>query len=569
MLLRIFSLLGSMLAAASAYGQAHQAPPGERNDIRIVIDTSGSMKQTDPHNLRVPALKLLVNLLPQGQTAGVWLFDTQAEPLVPLGIVAADWKQQALASATRIHSKGDYTHIEAALEAAGQGWNTPPSAGEHRHLILLTDGRVDVSKNPQDSESSRERILKNLLPRLQIAGAQVHTIALSNKSDQELMQRIALATGGWSEVAENAEALQRAFVRMFNKAAPPDTVPLKDNRFEIDAGIREFTVLVTLRPGAPATRLVDPMGTEMTGKAVPDTARWVHEAGFDLITVQAPVPGQWKLVADADPANQVMVVTDLQMVVPSVPNVLTQESGLEIHASFSERGLAIKREDFLGLISVDVQLTGPSDSKGYSMTRDPVAAERFVWRASSPLPGEYALSVVANGQTFTRQARQSFRVIASPLKVETRRDGELAVITVTPDALAIKPESVNLKATFTDQAQQSRPVEIHPAESGWKLELPVPKAGEQGVVNFTAEARGADGKPVPIALKPVMLNGEAPRPAEPEAPPATVEPPAWPVVAGLAGAINLVSGLAGYLIYRYLRRRNEAAISALIQKLPL
>ncbi|RLA17269.1 MAG: hypothetical protein DRQ56_09430, partial [Gammaproteobacteria bacterium] len=33
-------------------------------DVRVLIDVSGSMKQNDPRNLRIPALKLLVNLLP-------------------------------------------------------------------------------------------------------------------------------------------------------------------------------------------------------------------------------------------------------------------------------------------------------------------------------------------------------------------------------------------------------------------------------------------------------------------------------------------------------------------------
>ena len=41
-----------LLIVALARGQALAAEP--RYDFRIVIDVSGSMKQTDPQNLRVP-----------------------------------------------------------------------------------------------------------------------------------------------------------------------------------------------------------------------------------------------------------------------------------------------------------------------------------------------------------------------------------------------------------------------------------------------------------------------------------------------------------------------------------
>lgn len=546
--------------------------PEEHNDIRIVIDTSGSMKQTDPKNLRIPALKLLINLLPEGQDAGIWLFDSTAENLIPLGPINAAWKKQALASMGKINSKGAYTHIESALETAGKDWDTPLLAGQQRNLILLTDGKVDVSKKPEDSAASRERILKTLLPRLQLAGARVHTIALSAQSDQELMHQIALATGGWSEVATDAEQLQRTFIRIFNKTAPPDTVPLTDNHFEVDASIQEFTVLVTLKPGASATRLVDPKGVEINQATVPDSARWVHEDGFDLITVQTPTPGGWKLVADIDPANQVMVVTDLQMDVAPVPDVLTQADALEAFASFSERGTTIKRDDFLDLLTLDAQLTGPSESKGLTLARDTLQAERFTLSAQDALtPGEYTLTITANGQTFLREAKQTFRVMAGPMKVETRQEGDAVTIKLTPDATVIKPDSVVVKATLTEQIQPSRSLEAHHADGHWVLELPAPKAGERWIVNLDVEASDVDGKTMSVPIKPIVLTGTEPPQPKAAAPhpvqARAISLPDWPLTAALALGVNLVIGGLGYLAYRLIRRRGEVAMAALLAKL--
>ena len=38
-------------------------------DVRLLIDISGSMKQSDPENLRKPALEMMVELLPEGSRA--------------------------------------------------------------------------------------------------------------------------------------------------------------------------------------------------------------------------------------------------------------------------------------------------------------------------------------------------------------------------------------------------------------------------------------------------------------------------------------------------------------------
>jgi len=56
-------------------------------DVRVLIDISGSMKKNDPNNLRRPALRLLVGLLPEDSRAGVWTFGQYVNMQVPLGKV--------------------------------------------------------------------------------------------------------------------------------------------------------------------------------------------------------------------------------------------------------------------------------------------------------------------------------------------------------------------------------------------------------------------------------------------------------------------------------------------------
>jgi len=111
-------------------------------------------------------------------------------------------------------------------------------------MVLLTDGMVDISKDPALNTASRARVLEQSLPRLKELGVKVHTIALSARADHELMRTLSQETGGWYEQVEDVAQLQRVFLRIFEKVGRPDALPLKDNRFIVDKSIEEATLLV-------------------------------------------------------------------------------------------------------------------------------------------------------------------------------------------------------------------------------------------------------------------------------------------------------------------------------------
>ncbi len=62
-------------------------------DVRILIDVSGRMQANDPENLRVPAVRLVAEVMPRGATSGIWTFSERVEPLIPAAIVDDEWKK--------------------------------------------------------------------------------------------------------------------------------------------------------------------------------------------------------------------------------------------------------------------------------------------------------------------------------------------------------------------------------------------------------------------------------------------------------------------------------------------
>ncbi|QIK39262.1 hypothetical protein GWK36_13560 [Caldichromatium japonicum] len=434
------------------------------------------MRQTDPRNLRAPAVQLFNELIPAGAIAGVWLFAEQTEVLAPPGAVDDEWRKRLRGRLNRIHSRGLFTDIEGAIRTATADWSQKPAEGE-RHLILLTDGLTDVSKNPEDSAASRQRILTEQIERLKGMSAKVHAIGLSDQIDEQLMRLLAVQTGGWMEKAETADALQRLFLRVLEQSAPPTTVPIKGNRFEIDNQVRELTVLA-FRPEGGQSQLTTPDGERIRADQLLPGVRWRAEAGYDLITIANPKPGQWRIRGVEDPDNRVVIITDLDIETGPLPSAIAQGEGPRAETWLTDHKQPIQRLDLLQVVQAKVQLSPdpaqqqPGATPGQSSTPDTTAAAtpaapppaseqplpldaasaRFAadLRTAGLAPGVYRLDFVIDGGTFQRQISRHLKIRGAPLQASY--ESQLPTDTQPQAAILVKlsadPDAVEPASLF-------------------------------------------------------------------------------------------------------------------------
>ena len=426
--------MACLLALLATAGTVFAAPP----EVRILVDVSGSMRRNDPQNLRIPALRLVNELLPDGASAGIWLFAEKPEILAPPGKVDQKWKTRTGARLERVHSRGLFTDIEQAIAAAIAGWDAATEASD-RHLVLLTDGLVDVSREADKSAASRERIVSTQLERLKALHVKVHAIALSDEVDAELMRLLTSQTDGWLESAKDADTLQRVFLHMMEQAAAPTTVPLEGNRFEIDDQVSEFTLLA-FRGAEGATTLVSPDGVTISATQQPAGAIWRTEAGYDLVTLTKPQPGQWQLQGVEDPDNRVVVVTDLGIALTPLPSALRHGEILRIEAWLTDHQEPVTHSDLLRLLTAKAMLTPIAETiqpqeEGAGQTPLQEAGEnrqplelaleldpesgRYRGGLETPslAPGVYQLQVTLDGGTFKRQAAKRIKLVGSPVTI--------------------------------------------------------------------------------------------------------------------------------------------------------
>ena len=554
----------------------------QKQDIRILIDVSGSMKKTDPSNLRVPAMKLLNGLIPEGSQAGIWTFGRYVNMTVKWGKVDAVWRKVADLGAEEIHSNALFTNIEGALERATRGWDKPdPST--RRNLILLTDGRVDISKHAEKNAKSRQAILDNSLTRLKNAGAGIQTVALSDDADEVLLRRLALETGGSFEVANTAGDLQKIFFKMFERAIQPDTVSIKDNQFKVDSSIKEMTLLVFRKPGGKSTRLFAPDGGRYSARKKGES-KWRSDEGYDLITIKNPASGVWSIDAEIDPDNRLMVVTDLSLELSEqAVNVLPGQE-INVAGALYNKDTQISKNSFLRFVEFAIKHT---DSNGVVTenklrhSKDRKRKGLYLFDFDEGLEeGFHSIVVTADSRTFSRSKRIDLNV-QWPVEVliKPTEDAGNYEFSIRAREEYIVPGSLKAKVDIETPDGRRYPLNLNfqdvswvaPVETGldgiYKAHVEIEAVDQTGVsTRFDLGAFSMVGVYKAPIVESVTADGDALTPqgeavgdsqsaADSEAKPETDGNPDWIMTAIIIGVSNLVMVLIAGGVFLAFRRK--------------
>ncbi len=513
----------------------------EYHDIGVLIDVSGSMKKTDPKNLRIPALKLLVRLLPANTRAAIWNFGTDVQLLVKPAKVDDKWKKQALLASKKIHSRDLFTHIGKALLVSQQGLSSQKENIVSQNIILLTDGMVDISKDDNKNIMERDRILKQLLPQITQQKIQIHTIALSDMADFEFLKKLSTTSDGSFESAENADKLERMFLHLFEKATQPDTVPLINNNFKIDDSIYEMTLLVFKDKNAPnkVTEVVAPNGETFTRATAPKrTVKWHSEDNYDLITIHSPQAGDWKINAPIDPDNRVLVVTNLKIKTNYLPNNVFLGEQIELKMFLADEKGIITDDEFLELTSLKIRQQPVADPDNPDDTGQENPPAGRVWYlhdnglrgdktahdgifhftfGKQLQPGINAYELSATSATFSRALKKTFVVHDIPLLIAELQVDEqknmASRITVTPNLEYINPKKIKISAQLIkaeDDSEQSERISLkndHPDTSiEWYFDTEGLDPDADYSIVFHMQSHTRRGRPVNYTSKRIRLN---------------------------------------------------------------
>ncbi|MGQ4877466.1 vWA domain-containing protein [Billgrantia sp. LNSP4103-1] len=439
------------------------APVEEHPEIRVIIDVSGSMRRNDPDQLAAEALDLLVALVPSGARAGVWTFGERAANPLPPSPVNPEWRGRARALAPLLVDYQQYTDIESAILEAAAG---EPGEGQ-RHLVLLTDGMIDLpdwrGRKPAVDQASRAALLDDHGPRLVEDGVVVHAIAFSQEADLELIERLAQMTGGLSAAVVDPGALLGAFTDIVDRIFPSDRVPVTDQRFLIEPGLRGFTALL-FRGEEPVT-LVAPDGTRYSADSPPEGAEWRSESRYDLVHVPNPQPGQWRLEGAPSQDSRITVESPLSLQMTELPATLYLGFEMPVEAWLARDGEVVAADELPAHLRLNAELHDAAGSV-QSAVGLRQQEERFVGMLPAPaLTGTAQFVVRAEGQGFRRQRVQPVNTLPA---VSARHDETNQRVLLEAEHPALDRDNTRLYGQLQGVHLAAEPV----AERRWSIPLP-------------------------------------------------------------------------------------------------
>lgn len=472
----------------------------ENSDVRLIVDVSGSMKHNDPNQLSASGLELMVTLLPSGVRSGLWTFGSEVANPLPASLVDNQWRRRALAQKPALTDYQQYTDIEQAIEETAMA---SPASGT-RHLILLTDGVIDVpagggNKQARDA-ASRQRLLTKVTPRLAERGVIIHTIAFSSQVDLSLLESMARNTGGLTAVAETPEALLRAFLDVLANIFPANQVPLDDQRFRIDERIDAFSALLFHGPDAPPLTLISPEGKRYTAKNHPGTIHWQTQDRFDVINVPEPATGEWRIEGELGEESRINIESSLVLRTGELPTTLYLGFETPLAAWLDERGERYEPESPQALKLRAV--LRDADGTIQQTVRLQLDGERYRGELAAPRnTGNAWLSISAETAQFIRQYHQPVNIL-SPISGEV--DEGKRQVRLTAEHPRLDSGNTRIEAYLQGETLSVEPTD----ERHWRIELPVIDSDVSLPLHLTAIIT-LDGERRELELPALRLNADA------------------------------------------------------------
>jgi uncharacterized protein YegL len=264
------------------------ANSSEKLTVILVLDNSGSMKNSDPDNLRFTGVQIILRLLDPGDKFGLVLFSTQAHILTGgLDIAGKTSLEEMSFFKELISSKADgYTDINAALQKTAGLISTTTQENEKVVIVLLTDGKPEI-QNPYP-EYERETL--ELASTLDVP---VMAIALTQSSQTSFLSELVQVTNGTLVYANDSSDLIGAFMQVLGEIKDRTVVGGKRSTtpadLEIDPSLAPYIDSATFIVAKSETLSVQMLNSDGSEVGI-ESLKFPR---FTYVTLENPVGGMY------------------------------------------------------------------------------------------------------------------------------------------------------------------------------------------------------------------------------------------------------------------------------------
>lgn len=302
-------LFPSMLMAATSDAQL---------DAVLVIDASGSMKETDPNKLGLEGVKLFVDML--GLTdnqVGVVTYGSDVSQTYPMSLVKNQSDKENIKNfVDGITRDLEYTDITSGLKEAVKMLNQRNASGNSPLIVVFTDGNNAIGGVANRTPADIDKDLAAIISQAQSEGYPIYTIGLNDngKLNEAYLEKISVDTKAKAfatkDPAELPDILTEIFAAHSNlKVQSLGPITGTGNFEEVVVNIPNGNVLeanLSATSKSPVEfKLVDPNGNEQT---IPSQNITLHTSNsYSLLKLARPMQGDWKLYVKGVAGDQINI----------------------------------------------------------------------------------------------------------------------------------------------------------------------------------------------------------------------------------------------------------------------
>ena len=442
---RLFTFTLALIIALSCFcisvsAVESDAPDDNGNmelDVVFVLDSSGSMAESDPNRVAPDAFKLFVDLCDDSCGVGYTIYSEkikESEDITALDQNHLNELRNKIAQ-MNINPYGD-TDIALGLSKAFEIHKASKDFDSKRKkaVILLSDGNthlIDNSKSPEQLKKEMDSALTSLSDN----DIPVYAIGLNYDGtlDKNETQNIADRTHGKAYEAKSSNELPRIISDIFadiysingsQKEITKDgnvEIYIKDKSvFYVNIVIRSRLSIDELNPV-----LLNPRREDVDLGGGDKNIKMTTTGSYTLIKLIYPTSGRWKLHLD-NATNENCVVTQLDFYsifvkqkITDLNNTIVLGQETQIEATLNKADGVINDHDLIDDISMTTTITGG---------KEPITVD--LERQGSSFVGSIFLNEEGSYKIITEAKSDKFRKESLPLDLTVKKytDEEIAKI---------------------------------------------------------------------------------------------------------------------------------------------
>lgn len=369
-LILLISFISTMCFKTDVFATEKSTKTAKNLDVVLVMDKSGSMKNSDPQKISIEAAKMFIDMIKKsGANVSIVEFSDDSESKGMIAINDDKSKKQLKDILNGIKFTGGYTDTGKALEKAVNILENNGSKDNKKAIILFSDGKIDVKGEGRTVADSKKDIEESI-EKCNKSNLSIYSVGLINSNDSQAsinnfeseMKNIADNTNGKYIRADNVNDLPQFFSELLQtldgiKGEDLGSITANGEYQTVDfditnSNVLEANIVILHDKKIKDVKLINPDGKEVDLSS--NDFVYTNSSKYTLIKMLKPEKGQWKMQVKGISGDQIKISLvynyDLELVSSVSKNSASKGEKIDINAYFNYENKKLEDKDFYGSI---------------------------------------------------------------------------------------------------------------------------------------------------------------------------------------------------------------------------